>query len=244
MVVRDDPAHRPRKLDTLCNETIGFISPFRNSVSFRWCFLVTVLYTSASSMPQYFIQYYLKDVVLVEFHSFSLFSHTVSTDPQEAAGYYFMFQLVVSTLSSLVGGSLSDRFGRLRVVCVGFTTAVASFVVLGAAPPNFLAAVGSSVLLGVATGLTQPALWAMTVDSLPDPVGNSGRDMAVYWLNTLPPQLLLPEVAGAMLAAFPKAERARGYICLWAFAAFFALVALACLSRISKPKSRHPQPLD
>ena len=97
---------------------------------------------------------------------------------------------------------------------------------------SFVYSVLGSTFNGVSQGLAVPALWSIGTSALVDHPQTACRDMAMYYLATLLPQLVLLPLCGALLEALPS-RHLIAYQCTWAMAAVLTLLALIPLRKMA-----------
>jgi MFS family permease len=184
------------------------------------------LFTAGMWMVQPFIQYYLRDVI-------------GSPRPAEDAGRIIGVALVGATLTGLLGGAISDRVGRKRVVYVanGLMAAVSlGFMAVGTLPAVYVTA----VLYGLAFGAYYSVDWALGCDVLPRK-DEAGKDMGVWHISMVLPQSLAPFLSGLLLTLGGASSRAgwaephyhaSGYVMLFALAAVLLTLSAVLLKNV------------
>jgi len=97
----------------------------------------------------------------------------------ENKGLFFVYFTAASLVSRVIGGKMSDLFGRVPVLMVSLLT-----VASGSALTGFSDSVGvfltSAVIFGAGYGLASPSLFAWVVDLAPDKV--RGKGMSTVFL--------------------------------------------------------------
>ncbi len=186
----------------------------RKHPDFAWVWITRFLFTAGMWMVQPFLQYYLRDVVC-------------SPRPAEDAGRIVGLALVGATCTGLLGGAISDRVGRKRVVYVanGSMALVAiGFMVVRTMPAVYLTA----VLYGLAFGAYYSVDWALGCDVLPNK-SDAGKDMGVWHISMVLPQSLAPELSGRLLEAGGTLMRAGSTVPHYAVVGYLYLFAVAAL---------------
>ena len=90
-------------------------------------------------------------------------------------------------------------------------------------------------MLGASTGLVAAPAWALAVETLPSEGDQNAKDMSIYFLNTLCPQLFVPIVCGQILGANVWQEKlGRGYSTVFAIGGAMAMLSLLCLQRMRR----------
>lgn len=81
-------------------------------------------------------------------------------------GWFFLWYVIATIAFRLFGGSISDRFGRRETLIVGMIILSVSMVMIGLSESKTWFTL-SSVLFGVATGISSPTIFAWTADLSP-----------------------------------------------------------------------------
>jgi Na+/melibiose symporter-like transporter len=167
-----------------------------------------------------FFQYYLGDVVR-------------AARPEAQASLLIGVIIAAGIPSSLVAGARSDRVGRKPLVYwSGGVMAVASIAFIGAAvwpSLGWVFAVGA--LFGVGYGAYQAVDWALAVDVLP-PGDGAAKDMGIWHVALVLPQVLAPGISGAILAALKPVSLVGGYVLVFALAALWFVLGTALVTRV------------
>lgn len=192
----------------------------RRYPDFAWVWLTRFLFTAGMWMVQPYIQYYLRDVI-------------GSPEPAADAGRIIGVALVGAAVTGVLGGHISDRVGRKKVVyaanglmaCISLT-----FMLVHSMAGVYAVAVA----YGLAFGAYYSVDWALGCDVLPSRE-DAGKDMGVWHIAMVLPQSLAPLLSGtlltmggtsAMLAGTPHYAKS-GYLMLFACAA--VLLALSAI---------------
>lgn len=163
-----------------------WIDPRRHP-DFAWVWVTRALVTMGMWTVQPFIQPYLRDVVHVK-------------DYVQQSGVLLGTILIGATAAGLVGGRLSDRIGRKRVVYVANgVIAAASLVFLLSHSLSFTFAVG--VIYGLGFGAYYSVDWALGCDVLPAKA-DAAKDLGVWHIAMVLPQSVAPFIAGGVLQRF------------------------------------------
>jgi len=167
-----------------------------------------------------FFQFFLQDIVRV---------------PQPATATSTLIGVIIVTgiPTSLVAGSLSDRLGRKPLVYLsGGIMAVASllFIEVGFRP-SFPAMLGIGALFGVGYGAYQAVDWALAIDVLP-PGEDAAKDMGIWHVSLVLPQMLAPALTGAVLTALKPASLLLGYSVVFTLTALWFILGTVFVRQI------------
>ena len=135
-----------------------------------------------------FVNYYLVDVV------------GVAQDKVEGTAPILLgLILIVSSITGIYGGVVSDRIGRKRVVYLSnaLITIVAPMFILC---HNMPMALGVGALFGLGYGAYISVDYALGTDVLPSHE-HAGKDMAVWHIAMTLPQSVAAPLAGFLIAA-------------------------------------------
>ncbi|MBM4438582.1 MAG: MFS transporter [Actinobacteria bacterium] len=130
----------------------------------------------------------------------------------------------VAAISSVLGGWIADRFGRLRLVAIAAALGVASgLLMLSSQTYGQMLVYG--VILGLGLGLFTAADWAMAIDLVPDP-RSPGLYMGLTNLATAGGDALATLTAGIALDAFNRVQEGLGYRAPFGMMAVWFFLAL------------------
>lgn len=163
---------------------------FRSAPDFWWTFIGRFLIIFGYSFMTGMQLYILADYIGVG---------TVS----EAAGVLVAVQ-GVSTIAllifSVVGGWLSDRFGRVRIFVALSSLLFAPAALVYLIAPTLTGAFIGSAILGVAFG-TYLAVDQVLITRVIPNMNNAARDLGVMNVANAGPQVIAPAIAGAVVAS-------------------------------------------
>jgi Na+/melibiose symporter-like transporter len=167
-----------------------------------------------------FFQYFLGDVLRV-------------ARPEEQASYLVGVIIAAGIPTSLLAGWWSDRVGRKPLVYLsGAVMALAAllFIAAGVRPTMGLV-FGVGALFGVGYGAYQAVDWALAVDVLP-PGGDAGKDMGIWHVALVLPQVLAPALSGAILALVKPWSLLGGYATVFCVTAAWCILGTVLVSRV------------
>ncbi len=195
-----------------------FVSPLWSG-DFGWAFFTRFLNLSAFYAVLPFLLLAFRDLFGVK-------------EPGTITSLFELIVTVVAVPCAILGGVLSDRYGRKRFVyAAGALQALVLLVFLaGSAIPLPLVMVLGAVY-GIGYGCYSSVDWALGIDTLPDR-DRPAKDLGLYHVADALPRVLLPLVVGAALDAVNRTAPNAGYRGLFLFAAVLYAVGSLLVSRI------------
>lgn len=193
----------------------------RKYPDFAWVWITRALVTMGMWTVQPYVLYYLRDVVGVR-------------NPEQTAGMLMGAILIGATATGLLGGRVSDRIGRKRVVYIAnFTIAAASVGFLFSHSLAFTFAIG--MVYGLGYGAYYSVDWALGCDVLPCKE-DAAKDLGVWHIAMVLPQSLAPFIAGPLLQKYGHTAGTgytlAGYTVVFSLAAFFLLLGAILLRNV------------
>lgn len=149
--------------------------------------------------------------------------------PERDSAMLVAAALIAATISGILGGRLSDRIGRKKIVVwasYGIGVSALSFL--------FCRNMPSAMVVGVAFGFAYGAYvsvdWALASDVLPNPDA-AAKDMAVWHVAEVLPQQFAAILGNGLLAlmAGPMVVRAGQQVQSYKFGAYICLFGLSAL---------------
>ena len=151
---------------------------------FAWVWITRALVMAGFYTVQPFLQGYLRDVIKVE-------------NASEAQGKMILIVLVFAMFSGIIGGAISDKIGRKKIVY--WANGIMAVTALAFPFCHTLTeAMIIAVIFGIGYGAYISVDWALGTDVLPNK-NDAGKDMAVWHIAMVLPQTLLTPIAGAIL---------------------------------------------
>lgn len=162
----------------------------RKHPDFAWVWITRALVVMGLWMVQEWMMYYLVDVIGVPEARREIWT-----------GAVLVTLLVFATITGIVGGRISDRVGRKRVVYIANTVIALgciAFVLSPSLPYIFVV----SAIFGLAFGAYLSVDWALGCDVLPNKEEAAAKDMAVWHIAMVLPQTIIMPVSGLLLSRF------------------------------------------
>lgn len=171
---------------------VSFVVPFRRG-DFSLVFLGRIFVTFGYYVVNIFLIYYIQDKLGI-------------TDQTQATALAGIFQLILTIcviISTIVSGRWSDRVQKRKpfVIVSGILMAV-SLVILGLVPQLPVVMVAGAIM-GLGFGAFLANDLALQTQVLPSR-RDSGKDLGIFTVGSLIPQVLVPIVIGGLLAVLSK----------------------------------------
>jgi MFS family permease len=189
------------------------------SGDFGWVVFTRLMVTGGIWCVLPFLQFFFADV--------SKIAHA-----DQFTSFWELTLLLAATPFGLVGGWLSDRYGRkIFVYASGACQALAVLLFIVFLPSQVVFIFALGVLFGVGYGLYYAVDWALACDTLPD-ARHAAKDMGLFHVAFTFPQVVLPSVLGFALDAFNHNSPNSGFRVVFAFAVVFFALGTVLVSRI------------
>ena len=194
-----------------------WISP-RKHPDFAWVWITRALVVMGLWTVQEFMQFYLTDVVGVP-----------ESRKEISAAMVLTIALICATVTGLLGGKLSDRVGRKKVVYVA-NGAVALTCIAFLLHHSLAYTAVVAGFFGLAYGAYYSVDWALACDVLPSKE-DAAKDMAVWHISMTLPQTIILPISGLLLGSFGRTvtHTPTGIVTHYAFAGFAAIFTLAAI---------------
>lgn len=228
--IRERPlVENPEPLDLVKFVKRLWIDP-RKYPDFAWVWLTRALVVMGIWIVQPYLMYYLVDVVGVP-----------DSDAAMATAKMMVVSLLCATVTGMLGGKISDRIGRKRVVYVA-NAVIAAACVAFLFSHSFAYTTIVAAVFGLGFGAYYSVDWALGCDVLPHKE-EAAKDMAVWHIAFVLPQSIAQPLSGVILGAFMKGVQTTaegkvphyahaGYAVIFSLAAFFLLLGAVLLRNV------------
>jgi len=211
---------RPPSPHPTARRNAGFFPNVRRHRAF-YTVLVTRAFVTMGIYSIYeFFLYFLADVVHVR-------------SPVVNGSLLLAAAALTGVPAALAAGRAGDRVGPLRVVVVSSTamSAIAALFVALAFHPSWTATIVLALLYGAASCAYQAVDWALAIQVLPARA-DAGKDMGIWHVSFVLPQLIAPGVTGAVIVACKPVSPALGYAVAFALAALWFALGATFVARL------------
>jgi len=177
-----------------------------------------------------FFQYFYEDVVKVS-NAVLFSSITIAVI------------VICSIPATIIAGRLSDSLGRKKLVYASTTLMAAGCSALCAVSyyPSVPVVLVLAGIIGVGYGSYQAVDWALALDVLP-PNANVAKDMGIWHLSFVLPQVVAPIITGAILTEIKKTSVQLAYACVFGITATWFILATVFVYPVrsrTNSKSQH-----
>ncbi len=218
--VRETRPDSSRVLPSWRETLRGFLPEPRVHADFYWVLATRALVGMGIFSVFSFFQFFLGDILRVP-------------APEVQASYLIGVIIAAGIPTSLVAGAWSDRIGRKPLVYLsGAIMAAASVAFIAAGMGQSMGVIFAvGAVFGIGYGAYQAVDWALAVDVLP--AGDSAaKDMGIWHVALVLPQVLAPALSGALLAALKPLSLLAGYGVVFAVTAAWFILGTVFVSRV------------
>jgi len=163
-------------------------------------------------------------------------------DKEMVTGQVVLAMLVCATITGVLGGIISDRLGRRKIVVYVANTTIAAASVALLVSPSLTWVYVIGAVFGLGLGAYYSVDWAMGCDVLPNK-DDAAKDMAVWHVAMVLPQSIALPLAGWLLGLFGKTMTHTpagmithythsGYTAIFCLAAFFLALGAVLLRNV------------
>jgi len=203
----------------------------RKHPDFAWVWITRALVVMGMWTVQEYMQFYLTDVMKV-----------AEADKEMVTGQVVLAMLVCATITGVLGGIISDRLGRRKIVVYVANTTIAAASVALLVSPSLTWVYVIGAVFGLGLGAYYSVDWAMGCDVLPNK-DDAAKDMAVWHVAMVLPQSIALPLAGWLLGLFGKTMTHTpagmithythsGYTAIFCLAAFFLALGAVLLRNV------------
>jgi MFS family permease len=199
---------------------VGIGKDARQHMSFIWWVINRLLFLAAVGSIQGFALYFLRDVM---------------HDPKPATTTSILMAAVAVflMLSAVVGGYISDRVGKKRLVAIAAVIAAIGAVLLLFARSLPLLII-SGAIIGIGTGLFSAANWALGTKLVPP--AEAGKYLGISNLAGAGAGIVGAGIGGPMADSFNALQPGLGYLVIFAIYAGLFLISILTLSKVKVPE--------
>eukprot|EP00949_MAST-11_sp_MAST-11-sp1_P003302 g3302.t1 len=221
----ESPDRESKEEESLEALARSFIAPMRVA-DFRLVFFSRLLINMGIYSVQEFLQYYVADIVPLEGWSASA-----------EVSVIFLPLLLSGLIAAYVCGKVSDALGGRRKIFVyfsGITMALSTVALI--VNRSFALCIMIAVVFGGAFGAFQAVDYALVLDVLPD-AQSSAKDLGVWHISLVIPQLIATPIAGAILDGLKASSgAAAGYAAIFSIASVYFLAGTGLVTYIKASK--------
>lgn len=186
--------------------------------SFVWWVVTRLLFLAAIGSVRNFAMFFLNDVLKVP-------------NPATVTTYLTAVMFVFLLVSSLLGGNLSDKVGRKKLLAAAGLLAMVGTVLL-VFSRTIPMVIFSGVFLGLGTGTFMATNWALGTDLVP--ASDAGRFLGISNLAGAGAGIVGSSIGGPLADYFNAIQPGLGYPVIFALYGGLFLLSVLLLPRIKK----------
>jgi MFS family permease len=199
---------------------VGIGVEARNQKSFIWWVVTRLMFLAAIGSTRNFAMFFVKDVLKVP-------------NPATVTTYLTAVIFVFLLITSLLGGYLSDKMGRKKLLAAaGFLAFIGSMLLIFSRTIPMVMVAGA--FLGLGTGTFMSANWALGTDLVP--AKDAGRYLGISNLAGAGAGIVGSSIGGPMADYFNAIQPGLGYPVIFAIYGGLFLLSVMLLPKIVKAK--------
>lgn len=199
---------------------VGIGAEARNQRSFIWWVVTRLMFLAAIGSTRNFAMFFVKDVLKVP-------------NPATVTTYLTAVIFVFLLITSLLGGYLSDKMGRKKLLAAaGFLAFIGSMLLIFSRTIPMVMVAGA--FLGLGTGTFMSANWALGTDLVP--AKDAGRYLGISNLAGAGAGIVGSSIGGPMADYFNAIQPGLGYPVIFAIYGGLFLLSVLLLPKIIKAR--------
>ncbi len=199
---------------------VGIGAEARNQKSFIWWVVTRLMFLAAIGSTRNFTMFFVKDVLKVP-------------NPATVTTYLTAVIFVFLLITSLLGGYLSDKMGRKKLLAAaGLLAFIGSLLLIFSRTIPMVMVAGA--FLGLGTGTFMSANWALGTDLVPSK--DAGRYLGISNLAGAGAGIVGSSIGGPLADYFNAIQPGLGYPVIFALYGGLFLLSVLLLPKITKSR--------